>query len=198
MAQEPFTVPDEHMAWVGRVADAWAHLEFHIDLGSWTLAQGEQQLMACMTSQITSPHGKLKAFIALAQLNGASDRIISELNSFVGSVGRLADRRNRYVHDPRYVRNTTGVVSRLEVTAKPKVHFGFIPEEVDTLKKVQQDISDAINEFVRLRKKVISTINALPLGSQPQLSQIISLPLAPELPTSDAEEHSSTPTTTQE
>ncbi len=182
----PYTIPDEHTALIGRVAEAWAQLEFHIDYGIWHLANTHQQLAACITAQFQAVHPRLRAFIALVQIRNGSQATVDKLNSFQGNVSGLVEKRNRCVHDPRFKNKRTGEISRLQITAKPKVEFDFLPEPANQLQATIDQIYERTTEFIRLRNKAIREIDALPLESQPTLTEISPVPQAPPTPTSDA------------
>jgi hypothetical protein len=100
----PSVLPDEYAAAIGRIAETWAQFEHQIDLGIWQLSDTHQQLAACITAQLASYYPKMKALIALAEIRGASADSVKKLNSFLGSLVPLADKRNRSVHDPRAIR----------------------------------------------------------------------------------------------
>jgi hypothetical protein len=78
----PSILPDDYAAAIGRVAQTWARFEFEIDLGIWRLTGTHQQLAACVTAQLSSYVQKLNAFIALAQVRGASTKSVTKLNKF--------------------------------------------------------------------------------------------------------------------
>ncbi len=176
----PYAVPDKHVALMGRVADTWAQLEFQIDQGIWYLAGPEQQLIACITAQLISVHPRLRAFTALVAIRGGSEQSVRDLNTFTGNVSGLSDQRNRTVHDPRFVDKATGEVHRLEITARPKVQFGFLPEPASQLEERITRISERVFEFIELRDRIISEIDGLPPESQPILQRIVPVPQAPQ------------------
>src|SRR5262245_32022742 len=114
---------------IGRIANAWAQLEFEIDRGIWDLIGAPQPLTACVTSQMFSIHPRMRAFIALVEVRGGSTDTLAALKKFSDKhVSGLVEPRNRAVHDPRMLDRDTGQVHRLDVTARPKVHFGFKAE----------------------------------------------------------------------
>lgn len=170
----PSVLPDEHLIWMARVADAWANLEFNVDQGIWKLTDAYQQLVACITAQLVSIHPRMKAFIALVELRGGKPETIAALRKLYSeTLSPLSDRRNRSTHDARLVKKGTTEVVRLEITAKPKIHFGFIPEPVETLKRFHAEIGDAMMKLKRLRDQAIAEIEALPPESQPTLLEIM-------------------------
>jgi hypothetical protein len=58
-------IPDPHYIAIGKVADAWADLEFDIDQLLWRLMRTEQALGACVTAQMISTHPRFRALGAL-------------------------------------------------------------------------------------------------------------------------------------
>ncbi len=169
----PYTIPDDHISLVGRIAGNWAHLEFEIDFGIWHLANTHQQLAACITSQLMSIHPRLKAFIALVEVRAGSAASVKALKSFQGSIADLVELRNRTVHDPRFKQKDTNEIHRLEITAKPRVQFGFLPEPKKELEQTLERIRAKVIEFKELRDRAIAEIDALPEASRPTLLQIV-------------------------
>ena len=185
----PYTIPDERVALIGRVADVWANLEFHIDCGIWALSGTHQQLAACITSQFTSVHPRLRAFATLTEVRGATPISIGKITSFIGALSGLVERRNRAVHDPRFKQKSTGEIVRLEITARPRdVQFGFLPEDKSELETVIAQISEKVREFMALRDSVIAEIEALPPERRPPLKKIIPVNEVPPIPPSGAAE----------
>lgn len=179
----PDSIPDTHAALMGHLANAWAEFEFEIDQGIWALTNTAQQLSACITSQLISAHPRMKAFIALVEVRGGSKKTIDALKRFNGNtVSGLAEMRNRRIHDPRYKDRATGNIHRLEITAKPAVQFGFLPEPAKELEDIIGDIWKCIDGFISLRNSVLSEIDALPPESRPQLRQIVAVRTAPKGP----------------
>jgi hypothetical protein len=169
------TLPDDYASLIGRIVEAWGHLEFQVDFGIWKLLATPQQLSACVTSQLNFIHPRFNAFVALAQVSGASQKSIDELNTFYGKkVSGLAEKRNRTAHDPRLIKKKDGQVNRLSVAARNgRVSFEFVPEPIDSLKKTYNDIYGTIIAFIKLRDKVIREIVELPEELHPKFSEIV-------------------------
>ena len=51
----PNSLPPEYYAAIGRVAAAWSHFETMMNLTIWELANVQQHLGACFTSQMIGP-----------------------------------------------------------------------------------------------------------------------------------------------
>lgn len=184
----PHVIPDEHVALMGRVAEAWSQFEFQIDQGIWRLLETRQQLSACVTSQFLSIHPRLRAFIALVMVRNASKCTSDALNTFSGSISGLVEKRNRAIHDPRYRQKDSGEIHRLEITAKPKIQFGFIPESKEGLQETINKIYAKTEEFINLRDGALAEIDALPPEDQPILLEIVPVKKDRADPTNDVQE----------
>jgi hypothetical protein len=128
MPQPPYLsdeieIPEAHYAAIGRVVDAWAELEFEIDQFIWHLTQTPQALAACVTAQIISIYLRMQALVSLVNLYMRDEELIKELNKFSGDVGQLAEKRNRIIHDRRFVQVETKKVVRFQITAKTTLDF---------------------------------------------------------------------------
>lgn len=169
----PFVMPDEYAVLIGRISESFSQLEFSIDLGIWALSEAPQQLVACVTAQLMGTHTRMNAFMALAELRGAKKETIDQVKTFkTKRIDPLSERRNRAVHDPRWLDENTETMHRLEITAKPSPHFEFVPESPDDLAKVHTLIHTTVTDFGALRDSVIAEIEALPAESRPPLRLI--------------------------
>ena len=168
------TVSPEHEAAIGRVARSWAHLEYLIDLTIWDSAAVEQQFGACITAQIISANYKLSALIALARLRECGEQLLKDLDRFQAGLFPTLEKRNRMVHDPRFVRQQTGETVRWQTTAKPKeIHFGPKPETASDVLAVADEIAAQIRRFQGLRARILNEVGPLP-GKQPiQLLRVV-------------------------
>jgi hypothetical protein len=117
----------------------------------------------------------MRPFIAVVEVRGGSRKAIQALNKISGECGALSERRNRVVHDPRLVNRDSQEVHRLDITARPKPHFGFEPESIDEQRKLYDQIYDVVTRFSKLRDQAIAEIESLPLEFQPQLAGVIEL-----------------------
>src|SRR5215831_16587460 len=176
MAGRRSVIPDNHLAAIGHVAYVAGSLDFQIDIGIWKLVGAPQQLTACLTAQMISALPKLKAFSGLLQVLGASEETVRKVNTLTGEVAGLLEKRNRIVHDARWVHQRTGETARLQITAKPKVHFGFVHETDEEVHAVADALAGKIREFIEIRDAAIDEIASLLEKSEPQLSEIIPAP----------------------
>jgi hypothetical protein len=175
MAYVASLIPDAHLAAVGNISSMMAQLEFQIDLGIWRIVGAPQQLTACLTAQMISPIPRLKAFIGLVEVMGGAQESIDKLNKFMADIGGLIEKRNRQVHDPRMVKKGTETVARLQITAKPKVHFGFIDEDLGEIQRTSELIKAKVWEFMALRTGILNELTALHEKSPAELLEIVPL-----------------------
>jgi hypothetical protein len=178
MTDKPdYLMPDAHAAWIGRIAETWAQLEFNIDRAIWALCPVPDQLIACVTSQLIGTHTRMNAFVALSELCGAKQPTVDEIKTFWSvRINPLVDKRNRAVHDPRMQQHATGTTNRLQITAKPRSHFAFVPESISDLKTLHSKIYATVVDFIGLRWRVITEIRELPAASRPTLATIVDHP----------------------
>ncbi|MGH8336577.1 MAG: hypothetical protein ACRETL_07135 [Gammaproteobacteria bacterium] len=178
------TIPEAHAAAIGRIANAWAVLEFEIDLAIWDLSGTFQMLAACMTAQLMSIHPRLKALHALIEAQNLGTRLSKEVATFAGDISSLVEKRNRAVHDPRMTVAADGSVERLEVTAQKILSFGFQPEPLERLSKTEETIKARIARFRVIKGKIRKALIERPAEQTPQFRKIIQVPLDREDPTS--------------
>ena len=144
---ENIPIPDEHYCALGKVADAWADLEFDIDQLLWKLMRTEQALGACVTAQMISSHPRFRALYALVRLYAVSDATTKEIGTFAGEITGLQTRRNRIIHDKRLMWAATKQVVRFQVTADNKLEFGPQSESIQVLDEFTAQIMNARIKF---------------------------------------------------
>ncbi len=154
-------IPEEHLAAIGIVASWWARLEFEVDRTTWRVVGIGDALGACMTAQISSVHGKLKALLAACGERGIEPKIIEQLSSFRGAINGLTEARNRSVHDPRMVNQATNLVHRLQITAQKNLVFDFLPEHIESLWKIANSIEEKLHEFIDIQTTILKSIESL-------------------------------------
>ncbi len=142
-----------HFAAIGRVASDWALFETVVNFQSVELAQIQRSIGACFTAQISGIARKLDAYISLARQRGAKPGTISELCEFATDAGRVAEQRNRIVHDP-WVLDDPLNPTRVEITARKKVRVEWIPVSTSEVGDVTKRILELMNRFTLLDEKV--------------------------------------------
>lgn len=159
---EYIPIPDQHYIAIGKVADAWADLEFEIDQLIWKLMRTEQALGACVTAQMISTHPRFRALCALVRLYPVSDATAKKIGALSGEVAGLATERNRTIHDKRLMWAKSQEVVRFQVTADHKLEFGPQPESAASLDTFREKIAAARLKFLRLRQEIEAEIDASP------------------------------------
>lgn len=109
---------------VGRIASAWARMEWSIDMAIWEMANVPHETGACITAQFGGVHSRLRALIALVHLNGLGS-FTNELNKFYQDSNEVVLKRNRAVHDAWWVSSPSGTVAQLRLTADKKLDYRF-------------------------------------------------------------------------
>ena len=150
----PIPIPDEHYTALGKVADAWADLEFELDQLIWQLLQIPQALGACVTSQMIGLGPRIRALRSLVHLWEVSQHLANKLGKFEGETAPLVDKRNRAIHDKRLINWKTQEVVRFQVTAKGKLVFEQKPESIALLSRLRSDIYAAIDRFATIRNQI--------------------------------------------
>jgi hypothetical protein len=156
-------IPEGHWAAIGRALASWAELEFLIDRTTWHLLGVDQGLGACLTAQFSSVFARLDALLSLAEMRTISKSSIDELKKFRGHLGGLSERRNRLVHDARFVRQD-GSVNRFRVTAKSVLHFNFESETPADLAGFQSEVDQKRQEFLAIWQKILDEFESMPAG----------------------------------
>jgi hypothetical protein len=60
---DPWLISDDHYSAIGRVAASWAALEAMVSSAIWQIGGIQDEIGACVTSQIFTFDGKIKALI---------------------------------------------------------------------------------------------------------------------------------------
>jgi hypothetical protein len=159
LSEEPSLDPAaaEHMRALGYVVATWATLEFEINKAIWELSNVAQHVGACVTAQIVPIVPRLRSYAALADLRKTPKAILAEINQFSTKADGLARRRARFVHDTWTVKEDTGEINRLHITADKKLEFGFKPVDLTEMTKLYNDISREFANFQELHKRVLAS-----------------------------------------
>ena len=148
-------LPEEHpfYALVGRVTSEAAHLEHALDMIIWELAGIERHdLGACVTSQIIGPAPRCRAIRLLVGRLGLDGELARAAKELRKECGGLADRRNRFIHDPWYVEKTTGEPAQFKSMAFSEPVFG--------MKDIKKEELDKLIEQFREQREAASKLHA--------------------------------------
>jgi hypothetical protein len=151
----PLPETDPHLGAVGKVATTWALFEYTIDGALWTLAELKEDWGACITTQMMSISPRLKAYLALVRVRGVPEGdLINRINKFIGDSEPLAQKRNRAVHDPWVIGESSKAVYQLKATANRKLEFGFRPRSLPDLQQISKEIEAHTERFSSLHVEV--------------------------------------------
>jgi hypothetical protein len=168
---------DEHMQWLGHVAAMSASFDLHVNMAIWELANVERWIGACLTTQLFSPSARFRVLTSLVQVRGGTPEIVRKINKFAERAGKLARRRNAYVHDAWAAEEDSGKVKRIHVTMEGEFNFGFRETSIEELKRLYDDIQDSIRRFDQLREEVFASLPAWPRTQFARSRGIRSFPL---------------------
>jgi hypothetical protein len=138
----------------GRVADAWAMFEFHIDRTIWGLAAVNDGAGACVTAQFVGVYGRLRALQAVVELAGGGKELRDDLASIAGRSEPLAEERNRIVHDPWMINVTKHTAGKMRITAKKTLHFAYVPVTLPEVQTLLDKIKSHTARFFRFEEKL--------------------------------------------
>lgn len=145
-----------YMELVGRIAAVWAVLDLNFDSTIAQVAGGDALAMACVTAQFSSHYPKLKAIIALCKYKGAPKETIKDLESFLGRLNAVAERRNRAIHDAWLTKGGKII---------GKVNLGNVhppaDETLEQLTSLRDASNKVLNEFSKLRIAIVNATGAL-------------------------------------
>lgn len=150
----------EHYAAIGVVAAEWANFEAIIDYCTIRLTGLRDDFGACLTSQISGSARKLDAYISVARNRGATD-VDKDLKKFSEAVARLAERRNRIVHDPWSVSHGQ-TPRRFEITARKILKYEFVEVSTADVHNCAADIRLVVDQLEKLHERIIFQVGASP------------------------------------
>ncbi len=164
---EAARVQGKHYAAIGKIASAWAHLEFEIDLAAMVIAEVKTAgIGICFTAQIIGATRKFNTFTSIAELIGVSPRLIKDFAAFSEKINGLNELRNRSVHDIWFF-NHPNPPTRLEATVRKKLKLNHIETSTDDLLHIVQNIEKLQVEFKALSDRVLAEKQAMSETSQP-------------------------------
>lgn len=162
-----FIFPPEFAACIGDVISCWAALDYNANMSIWHLAGVYPAIGACMTMQIFTLEGRLKALIALLRLRRAPDDLVRRVNKFRANVRKPQEIRNRITHDCWFKNPVNDRMSQLEIGTKGVLVYGFKPIDIDALKADRDEVRKAMREAANIRTTIeagLPTLPEIPLG----------------------------------
>ncbi|MGD0141609.1 MAG: hypothetical protein ABSC92_00460 [Rhizomicrobium sp.] len=153
---------DPYLVAVGRIAGIWAQLEFLINDAIWELANVEGGAGACLTAQIVSSNGRIKALVSLVHYRGARDELLKAFNKFGSDVDDLGRQRNRFVHDPVGINKDTGELFRVNVTADRKLDSSLKVADFSAMAALHREIAQTCTRFGLLYGRALNELPPWP------------------------------------
>ncbi len=147
---------------IGLVATDWAALEHYINESIWALAEVEPAYGACLTAQIYTIDGRLRALWALLKKRRADKRTIALINQFAESARGANDKRNRIIHDPWGLSPLDGSPSKIEITADKKLVFRLREVDIAEIENDQKAVHACVIKFIGIRDQILAEIPSLP------------------------------------
>jgi hypothetical protein len=152
-----------HYSAIGLVAANWSALERLTDSAIWRVAKiPTDEAGACITAQIFTMEGKLKALIALLRVRNVSKAAVADLNKFADDMRGLGEQRNRVVHDPWVGDVPYGNPHRFQMTAQRTLVMDYTPMPTTEVTAVAERISDAVDRFDVIIRTAISELEPSP------------------------------------
>lgn len=154
---------------IGKAASDWATLEFLMNNLIWTLADVPPAYGACLTAQIYSIDGRIKALLSLLELRKADKTSMGRVKKFADAVRGPAEKRNRLVHDPWGFGINTGEPSKIEVTANRRLVFKMRRMAIADMAKDGIAVAEAVGTFLLIRDHILSVLPSWPEISPSEL-----------------------------
>jgi hypothetical protein len=162
---DPWNISDDHYSAIGRVAASWAALEAMVCSAIWQIGEIQDDIGACMTSQIFTFDGKIKALLSILEVRGGLNKTISQINKFHEAARDVATFRNRTLHDPWVHDLNTNTPHRLQITADKKPIMEYKPEHTENLLEKAEKTAKLIERLNEILKPAIERFLALPKKS---------------------------------
>jgi len=126
-----------------------------VDFSIWHLAEVESKRGACITSQISGTARKMDAVIALTRMRAGTEK----LQKIAEATHRLAERRNRCIHDPWSFEG--GKIRRMQISARKILTAKYVVAEAGEIDRLNQQIIDHMYEFNDLMTSFLPDLPSL-------------------------------------
>jgi hypothetical protein len=153
---------DPYCLLVGKIASAWANVEQLVDQLTWELANIEAAAGCCFTGQMIGPGPRVKLLVSLIVYRGGGGELLQTANRLGNDLTSLGAQRNRYIHDGSVVRNSTGELYRVEITADKKPRSEFVLFDAAVATKLWAEIRAANGALWALRARLIAELPSWP------------------------------------
>lgn len=157
---------EAHYSAIGKMVTNWAALEAIVTSAIWQAAEIPDVYGACVTSQIFTFDGKIKALVSILHARGDFETQIAALNKFQNDVRGTLTFRNRIVHDPLHF-DATGAPQRLEITADKKPVLAYISEPTSNVLARSRQAVELLERFQGIMAPAFEKIRPLFLNGGP-------------------------------
>lgn len=159
--QIPIMLAPEYTRYIGQIAIGWSAVEYHVNMAIWEVANVPSGIGACLTAQIFTFDGRMKALVSLLNLKRFPSDIVKEANRFHEDSRGPLEVRNRVVHD-YWVWDAEGTIHRLEMTASKKLKLEPVVIPIDELKRHDETIGKLVDRSAALKERIYAVLPTLP------------------------------------
>lgn len=147
-----------HYSAIGQVAAAWAYFEAIIDTWLIHFAEVKFEIGVCFTAQMVGPRPRMDSFIALTRHLGANKKWNKILEDFAKDVQKLAEQRNRAVHDV-WELSEPATPHRLEATARRSLRIMPVHVPTEELMNLTRNIYDLHQRFEDIASEIFTDLH---------------------------------------
>ena len=162
-----FDFPAEYAQCIAKIISYWSALEYNINLSIWHLAGVYPAVGACVTEQIYTLDGRLKALQSLLKLRRAPDDLLRKLNKFAEKSHKAQAIRNRVAHDTWHQSLEFKKMIQLTIGARGTLTYGFAFIPLDEFERDRDEVRRTMQQAVKLRDAIevaLPTLPEIPLG----------------------------------
>jgi hypothetical protein len=152
-------LPPEHPihCLVGRVADAWSHVEHLLDIIIWQLAKVDDVTGACITGQIIGSFPRITAIRALCIHRKVGAGVLQQIEQLTRKIKDCQNRRNRILHDAWYAQEG-GETEQFKSMALGEFIFGFHPVDESFVTETLEKIGRRTDDVAALRNAITAVL----------------------------------------
>lgn len=145
---------------IGRLVAEWGLVELIIDSTIHSLMKVNYRLGLCVTTQVAGPARKFDALFSLARLTRGESSVDKNWRSLREEALRLAEKRNRVVHD-YWVASPTGTPQRFEMTARGRLKAEWIEVPITELLSITSEIKN-FSSRLELKAEALRNLPTVP------------------------------------
>jgi hypothetical protein len=153
-------LPDGHVIFtlVGQAASEFARLEHILDETIWKLADLIPHRGASITAQIMGAGPRCSTIKALLTQRNFPTETIQKVKLFEGALHDISENRNRLIHDPWYLQESTDTSSQFRAMPRRTLEFGYKPISEEDVQRDIAGIRNFIKQAETLRDLIFSQL----------------------------------------